>query len=342
MTEAHDPNDIDGPHEGPIKTPRQLILAILYAFVVPIFAIVLLVMFVTTEKRPAAGSDALSPQSVAQRLRPVGMVEVKDVSDPASLSSGQQVFAAQCSACHTSGALGSPKIGDAGAWAPRIKEGFAHLLQAALNGKGQMPPQKGGDFTDFEIARAVVYLTNESGAKFPAPPPPAAATAQAGNAQGGNAAAGNAQGGNAAAAGTPVPAPNAAAAAATANMAPRADANTGVPDRNAGAALNAQVRQAAPEQNPGGAAGGPSVQVAAAPAAPPLYAQACFVCHGAGVAGAPKLGDKAAWAPRLPQGLDGLTASVIKGKGAMPPRGGSTANDADIRATVTYMVNTVK
>jgi cytochrome c5 len=290
----------------------------------------LLVMFVTSDPRPAAGSDALSPQGVAQRLRPVGMVEVKDASDPASLSSGQQVFAGQCSACHASGALGAPKLGDAGAWAPRIKEGFQQLLQAALNGKGQMPPQKGGDFSDFEIARAVVYLTNQSGAKFPEPTPPAA-TADAASAQGGTAGATAA-----------VPAPNAAAAVATANMAPRADANAGTPDKNTSAGLNAQVRQAPPEQNPGGAAGGPGVQVAAAPAAPALYAQACFVCHGAGVAGAPKLGDRAAWAPRIPQGLDALTASVIKGKGAMPPRGGSTASDADIRATVTYMVNSAK
>ena len=57
MTAAHEPNDIDGPHEGPIKTPKQLVLAVLYAFVVPIFGIILLVMFVTAEKRPAAGRD---------------------------------------------------------------------------------------------------------------------------------------------------------------------------------------------------------------------------------------------------------------------------------------------
>jgi cytochrome c5 len=76
---------------------------------------------------------------------------------------------------------------------------------------------------------------------------------------------------------------------------------------------------------------------------PALYAQACAVCHAAGVAGAPKLGDKAAWAPRLAAGVDGLTASVIKGKGAMPPKGGAmAAADADIKAAVSYMVGTVK
>ena len=62
MTEAHETNEIDGPHEGPIKTPKQLILAVLYAFVVPIFGIILLVMYVTTDKRPSAGSEALADQ----------------------------------------------------------------------------------------------------------------------------------------------------------------------------------------------------------------------------------------------------------------------------------------
>jgi cytochrome c5 len=91
---------------------------------------------------------------------------------------------------------------------------------------------------------------------------------------------------------------------------------------------------------------------AAAPAAPSatvsagageaLYKQACSVCHVAGVAGAPKFGDKAAWAPRLALGLDGLTASVIKGKNAMPPKGGSTASDADIKSAVEYMLAAVK
>jgi cytochrome c5 len=74
-----------------------------------------------------------------------------------------------------------------------------------------------------------------------------------------------------------------------------------------------------------------------------LYKQACAVCHVAAVAGAPKFGDKAAWAARLPAGVDGMTATVIKGKGAMPPKGGAaTASDADIKAAVVYMVNAVK
>ena len=73
-----------------------------------------------------------------------------------------------------------------------------------------------------------------------------------------------------------------------------------------------------------------------------VYAAQCGACHAAGVAGAPKFGDKAAWAPRLGAGVDGLTASVIKGKGAMPPKGGSGASDAEIKAAVEFMTAAAK
>ena len=73
-----------------------------------------------------------------------------------------------------------------------------------------------------------------------------------------------------------------------------------------------------------------------------LYKQTCSVCHGAGIAGAPKFGDKAAWAPRVAQGLPTLVQHAIQGKGAMPPKGGSTASEQDVRAAVEYMVNAAK
>lgn len=82
-----------------------------------------------------------------------------------------------------------------------------------------------------------------------------------------------------------------------------------------------------------------SAPKSAAPDAAKIYASACAACHAAGIAGAPKFGDKAAWAPRAKSGVDALTATVIGGKGAMPPRGGvATATDADLRATVEYML----
>lgn len=70
-----------------------------------------------------------------------------------------------------------------------------------------------------------------------------------------------------------------------------------------------------------------------------MYKTTCFACHEAGVANAPKLGDKAAWAPRLALGLDGLLKSAIAGKNAMPPRAGSDANDTELARAIVYMAN---
>jgi len=74
-----------------------------------------------------------------------------------------------------------------------------------------------------------------------------------------------------------------------------------------------------------------------------VYGQTCGVCHATGVAGAPKLGDKAAWAPRTGQGKDALVATVVKGKGGMPPKAGNASlTDADIRAAVDYMLEQLR
>jgi len=70
-----------------------------------------------------------------------------------------------------------------------------------------------------------------------------------------------------------------------------------------------------------------------------VYDKSCMACHAAGVAGAPKLGDKAAWAPRIKQGMDVLYATALKGKGAMPPKGTYAGPDADVKAAVDYMVS---
>ena len=78
---------------------------------------------------------------------------------------------------------------------------------------------------------------------------------------------------------------------------------------------------------------------AAAKSSEDIVKEVCAACHQAGVANAPKLGDKAAWAPRLKLGLDGLMQSVIKGKGAMPPRAGTSLTDAELAGTVVFMAN---
>jgi cytochrome c5 len=172
-TEAHES------HEGPIKTPKQLVVAVVASFLVPIFAIILLINYVAMGDKPAAGSDGLSEQAIAQRIQPLGRVEVRDASDVASLKTGEQVYQAVCTACHGSGAAGAPKTGDAAAWGPRVATGYEALLNSALKGKGAMGAQGGGDYSDVEIARAVVYLANQGGGKFEEPKAPAAAASAA-------------------------------------------------------------------------------------------------------------------------------------------------------------------
>jgi cytochrome c5 len=293
MSDMHR-DDFEEAHTGPVKTPKQMLWTSIAAFVLPVFIIIGLVNYVTSQNKPAAGAVDVE-KALAQRIAKVGTVAIRDPNrEP---DSGETVFKGQCISCHGGNGPG-PNLGDKAAWAPRVATGFEALLGSVLKGKGGMAAQGGGDYSDHELARAVVYMANAGGASFAEPAAPAKA------------------------------------AMAAAPAAPVAD--------------DAAVKAAAAQI----AAVGTGVAVAAAPAAAAakpaagvgeaLYNTACVACHAAGVAGAPKLGDKAAWAPRLAAGVDGLTATVVKGKGAMPPKGGSQAGEADIKAAVQFMLASVK
>lgn len=92
---------------------------------------------------------------------------------------------------------------------------------------------------------------------------------------------------------------------------------------------------------------------AAAPAAPAstaaagggrsgeeIYSSTCLACHATGAAGAPKLGDTKAWAPRIATGMDALLSSAINGKNAMPPRGTcANCSDEELKGAIEYMVS---
>ena len=113
---------------------------------------------------------SLTEDAVAARIQKVGSIAFAEANkEPRT---GEQVFQAQCGACHATGAAGSPKFSDASAWGPRIGKGFDALLESALKGKGSMGPQGGGASSDFEVARAVVYMANAGGAKFAEPKAP--------------------------------------------------------------------------------------------------------------------------------------------------------------------------
>lgn len=285
-------DSLDEGHSGPIKTPKQLLAAVFFSFVVPIFAIIGLVYAVTSGPKLAPGAVD-TEKAIAMRIQRIGSVEIRDANRP--LKTGEEVYKAQCTACHAAGLAGSPKTGDTAAWAPRIKTGYDALLTSALKGKGAMGAQGGGEYNDTEIGRAVVYLTSAAGGKFAEPAAPAGTVAPA------------AQPG-AAVPTASKPSPAAAAPTAAAVVVAAAATKVAVPGSNGEA----------------------------------LYKQVCSACHAQAVAGSPKFGDKTAWAPRIKTGIDALTASVIKGKGAMPPKGGSAASDSDIRTAVEYMVSAAK
>src|SRR6478752_4346818 len=267
-------------HSSPIKTPKQLIIVVALAFIVPIVIIGLLSQLLTSTPHDTSSDE----QRVLERIKPVGSVVIADASAPRGNLTGEQVYGQVCKTCHDAGLAGAPKSGDKAQWTARIAEGEKTLVQhavAGFQGKAGVMPPKGGntDLTDDEVHRAVVYLANQVGAGWKEPAPTAAAAAP--------------------------PAKSPAAAV------PAAVASTSTASPPAAAAAPAA---------PGGAADGKGV-----------YEKTCAVCHATGLAGAPKFGDKAAWAPRIATGTNTLHNSALHGKNAMPPKGGNLAlTDADV------------
>lgn len=307
-------SDAQHDHESLIRTPKQLVIAVAGFFLVVVLGIILLVTFVTNASTTGAGSNAQSAEAIAARIRPVSDAgfTLRDANTPRVLLAGGAVYTATCAACHDSGMAGSPKTGDKAAWATRLAQGYDTLVTHAINGIRAMPAKGGNpDLDDLEVARAVVFMTNQSGASFKEPVAPAPAAAPA-------------------AATTAAAAPVAGDAASAMVAAPVA----AVP---AAMAAAAPAAAAAPVAGPA---------VASADTGKKAYDTACFACHGAGIAGAPKFGDKAAWSARIGQGSSVLYDHAIKGfqgkAGVMPPKGGSALPDADVKAAVDYMVAAVK
>lgn len=116
--------------------------------------------------RPKGDDEAAN-----SRIAPVARVEIAAASAGAAAGnrSGEQIYKAACSACHDAGVANAPKLGDKGAWAPRLALGLDGLLKSAIAGKNAMPPKGGSDANDAELARAIVYLANKSGGNLKEP-----------------------------------------------------------------------------------------------------------------------------------------------------------------------------
>jgi len=348
-------------HQSPIKSPKQLIVIVVLAFVVPITVILLVTQLVTSGEHGTKDSDT----AILERIKPVGEVVLAAPSGPKGQLTGEQVYGQVCKNCHEAGIAGAPKFGDAAAWGKVIAQGSPTVVGHAIKGIRGMPPKGGNpDLDDVEVERAVVYMANHGGANWKPPPAPSAQ------------AAGERSGEQVVAAtcgkchltgefGAPKVGDRAAWTArvkkgfdavvqsalkghggmpARGGMADLSDAeikraieymfNAGIGKTETAAAATAAP---APAAAPATAAAAPAE--AAKPDGKKVYETVCTVCHGTGVAGAPKFGDKAAWAPRIKSGMDALYHSALKGKAAMPPKGGNAAlADADVKAAVDYMV----
>lgn len=278
---------------GSVKHPLRIFMTAIFAFLIPIGALILILEYATNEFRQGGTARKLDYEAVVERIQPVARVAFEAVEEEGELKTGEEVYNMTCATCHADGVAGAPKFGDEGEWAPYIETGYETLLEVALHGKGAMPA-KGGNTSldDLEVERAMVYMANAAGADYAEPGEDGADEAQA-----------------------------------------AADE----PESTEVAVADEEVTEVAAADGDEFAATDEQLQIGEE-----LYKASCFACHDAAVAGAPKFGSAEAWQPYIDTGLDAMLQVAIEGKGAMPPRGASTASDEELKAAILYMVAETK
>lgn len=255
----------------------------------------------TIDKNSTIGTDdpAMIEKMAQKNLAPIGSVVAVDKTVAPIARTGEQVYGAVCTACHATGVLDAPKLEKA-AWTDRIAKGLQGLTTSAINGLNQMPA-RGGDpsLTDEEMLSAVQYMADQAGLGL---------TADAG------------------------------------------EKTEAAPDEKMTEAASVAKQETAPETASAQAEESATSVAKAAPVekaaaahssidGQKIYQSICFSCHDSGVAGSPKPGDKTVWEPRVAAGMSAMYDSVLKGKGAMPAKGGNPAlSDDEIKAAVDWMV----
>lgn len=127
----------------------------------------MLLTIVTVFAVMTANASTDKKTEIEKRLMPVGQVYVAGAepvaAKPSGPRSGEQVYQSSCAACHGAGIMGAPKMGDAGAWSPRVAQGMDVLAKHAINGFNAMPA-KGGCVacSDDEIKLAINYMVDAS------------------------------------------------------------------------------------------------------------------------------------------------------------------------------------
>lgn len=289
-----------------------------------------------------AHGDSGAVKTAADNLKPVGTVAVKSDASTATVKtrSGEAVYTAACSACHNAGVANAPKPDDKAAWEPRIAQGMDGLLNVAINGKGAMPPRGGNPaVTDAELKAAILYMTKKAGFDLDTGTQPTTTSETKPDTS-------NDQKADATSPSTTATPPKkepepAKVAINTPPTEPqKLEAPQPVAAPNSPTPPTPPAETIAAVTTPVMKASEPVVNKPVSAEGEKLYKSTCFSCHAAGVAGAPKLDDKAAWAPRLAAGNDVLYNSAIKGKGIMPPKGGNMGlSDEAVKLAVDYMIS---
>ena len=281
--------------------------------------------------------------AAAKVLAPIGKVEVKEASMVSAARSGEEIYGSTCGVCHDNGVAGAPKLDDKASWETRLTGGYAALVTSAINGKGGMPARGGNpDITDSEMELVVGHMIKKAGIDLVARSSNSATAATTSEDK------------PAMAVKTEVaPIANEAASMTTkvekvaTQIEEKVEVVTDAVEKKIEVAKEvveekvesvvAKTEEVKTETVPAVAAATKTEDHSAGEA---VYKSSCFACHDSGVAGSPKIGDKAAWTVRIATGSDSLYEAAIKGKGAMPGKGGNMSiPDADVKAAVDYMVS---
>ena len=276
---------------------------------------------------------------------------------------GHPAYEKTCSTCHAKGVGGAPRVDDSAQWQARLtSNGYSGLFVSAIKGKGSMPP-KGGNaaLNDDEVMSAVMHMLRLAavgvGAGVVVPISKVAMPADGASSKGraiyqSTCAACHTSG----VAGAPRLGDSAAwsprigvGVATLHNSAlkgkgamPAKGGNPSLPDADVKAAVDymlAQGRGVASAAGTKTEARKIASNASTEDRGKSVYQATCAACHATGVAGAPKIGDPASWAARVKTGNSVLYANAVKGKGAMPAKGGNPAlPEADIKAAVDFML----
>src|SRR5690625_255055 len=128
---------------GPIKSPKQLLVVVVLAFLIPISIIIMLVNLASISSDKGAGSTAQSEEAIAERLQPVAKFKLVDEEADTEVKSGEDVFKSTCASCHADGVANAPKVGDEDDWAPLIDDGLDAILKSLLKVKAPCHPVAG-------------------------------------------------------------------------------------------------------------------------------------------------------------------------------------------------------